>query len=236
MPDPYTYPGTNILINKFDIRDGQLLTEKENDLVYINLVTAEQYLSGKEFTVDLLKKLHYYLFGDIYEWAGQFRTINIRKAERVLDGMSVEYTDYTLLEKETARIIAALQNIECEHLETEDCADTFTKCFAELWKLHPFREGNTRTITTFMLSFLGSKNIDINVALFSEYSSYVRDSLVMASIQPYQEYQHLYKIILDAMTNHAEPERMDNSKRQDYSHINDYDVKEYHYELFETEE
>ena len=55
MPDPYTYPGTNILINKFDIRDGQLLTEKENDLVYINLVTAEQYLSGKEFTVDLLK-------------------------------------------------------------------------------------------------------------------------------------------------------------------------------------
>ena len=57
MPDPYTYPGTNILINKFDIRDGQLLTEKENDLVYINLVTAEQYLSGKEFTVDLLKKL-----------------------------------------------------------------------------------------------------------------------------------------------------------------------------------
>ena len=38
------------------------------------------------------------------------------------------------------------------------------------------------------------------------------------------------------MTNHAEPERMDNSKRQDYSHINDYDVKEYHYELFETEE
>ena len=42
MPDPYTYPGTNILINKFDIRDGQLLTEKENDLVYINVVTAEQ--------------------------------------------------------------------------------------------------------------------------------------------------------------------------------------------------
>ena len=236
MPDPYTYPGTNILINKFDIRDGQLLTEKENDLVYINLVTAEQYLSGKEFTVDLLKKLHYYLFGDIYEWAGQFRTINIRKAERVLDGMSVEYTDYTLLEKEAARIIAALQNIEWEHLETEDCADTFTKCFAELWKLHPFREGNTRTITTFMLSFLGSKNIDINAALFSEYSSYVRDSLVMASIQPYQEYQHLYKIILDAMTNHAESARMDNRKRQDYSHINDYDVKEHHYKLFETEE
>ena len=49
MPDPYTYPGTNILINKFDIRDGQLLTEKENDLVYINLVTSEQYLSGKEY-------------------------------------------------------------------------------------------------------------------------------------------------------------------------------------------
>lgn len=179
--------------------------------------------------------MHHYLFSDLYEWAGQFRTINIRKAERVLDGMSVEYTDYARLEQEAERIINNFQEKHWQDFEPEECAEMLTECFAALWKLHPFREGNTRTISTFVLHFIQTEGIEIDAFMFAKYSSYVRDSLVMASIEPYQEYEHLYKIVLDAMAGNEKP-IMKSEMEEQYTRINGYDVKDYHYEPFETEE
>lgn len=81
MPDPYLYPNTNVLINKFDIQDAKRLSEVENDLVYIKLFEVDDFMQDLSFDTAGLKALHHYLFEDIYDWAGDFRTINIFKIE-----------------------------------------------------------------------------------------------------------------------------------------------------------
>ena len=68
----------------------------------------------------------------------------------------------------------------------------------ELWSIHPFREGNTRTCITFLWHHLQGKGIDFKVALLRNKPMYVRDSLVMAN---YEQKGYLLKIISDALEN-----------------------------------
>lgn len=73
------YPGTTVLVNRFDLR-----TQEELDAVEAVLVTAkamqweEDPLCGT-FDFEHYKRIHKHLFGELYEWAGTVRTINISK-------------------------------------------------------------------------------------------------------------------------------------------------------------
>lgn len=51
------------------------------------------------FDIEHLISIHKYLFGDLYEWAGEFRDENLYKSERVLSGGSAEYADYQEIER-----------------------------------------------------------------------------------------------------------------------------------------
>lgn len=237
MSDPYLYPDTNILINKFDIRDAERLAEVENDLVYIKLFEVDEFLDGRKFNTVTLKALHRHLFEDIYAWAGEFRTINIRKYERVLPGASVDYYDHTVIKKELDAAMKDLSSMIWQKISLLERASVFSRMFARIWKIHPFREGNTRTVTTFMLGYAKQHQIEMDGSLLSKYNAYVRDSLVMASIGEYSEYDHLEKIILDAMggVEDAPENRNVSVKREKYTHINDHDVREYYYRQFDTE-
>lgn len=79
MPDPYLYPDSNVLVNKFDIRDAERLSEVENDLVYIKLFEVDETISSLTFDTEGLKALHRYLFEDVYDWAGQLRLKRISR-------------------------------------------------------------------------------------------------------------------------------------------------------------
>ncbi|MEL7610170.1 MAG: Fic family protein [Bacillota bacterium] len=237
MPDPYLYPETNILINKFNIKNAERLVEVENDLVYIKLFDVDEFLDGCKFNAATLKALHRHLFEDIYTWAGEFRTINIRKYERVLPGASVDYYDHTAIKKELDAAMKGLEAIAWQKMSLLERVSAFSRLFARIWKIHPFREGNTRTVTTFMLGYAKQQQINMDGSLLSKYNAYVRDSLVMASIGEYSEYDHLEKIILDAMGGvENTQENMDVSDKQEkYTHINEYDVSEYYYRQFDAE-
>ena len=73
------YPGTTILINKFDIRDEEKLSEIESVIPsarYAEWLNAPQ---ATTFDFDHYKAIHRFLFSDLYEWAGEVRTVNISK-------------------------------------------------------------------------------------------------------------------------------------------------------------
>ena len=73
------YPGTSVLVNKFDIRDEEKLAEVESVLVsarYAEWLNAPQATS---FDFEHYKAVHRFLFSDLYEWAGSVRTIDISK-------------------------------------------------------------------------------------------------------------------------------------------------------------
>ncbi|MCR4793776.1 MAG: hypothetical protein K5898_01085 [Ruminococcus sp.] len=73
------YPDTTVLVNKLDIREQELLNEAESIIVTSCSVKAEKELEFKDVDFEYYKGLHKLIFGDLYEWAGTVRTINISK-------------------------------------------------------------------------------------------------------------------------------------------------------------
>ena len=111
MKDKYVYPGTSVLINKFDIRDNKKLDETEYAYVSLNLTAIIE----KPFKIKSLfdiHKIHKLLFEDLYDWAGQDREINIYKDEPVLDGLSVQYSDYKEIDFNLRVLDAKFKQIE----------------------------------------------------------------------------------------------------------------------------
>lgn len=73
------YPNTSILINKLNITDQDTLDEIEQTLTSINFVDAITTIPFTNVNFDFYKSLHHKLFFELYDWAGQVRTINISK-------------------------------------------------------------------------------------------------------------------------------------------------------------
>ena len=92
MPDIYLYEDVPVLKNKLDIKDDKVLDLVEAEQSRNNMMLL--YEQGfEDFTPAGLCAIHQYLFGDIYDWAGQYRIINIAKREKLLAGRSVWYSN-----------------------------------------------------------------------------------------------------------------------------------------------
>lgn len=108
--------------------------------------------------------------------------------EQILKDMEADYTSYRLSE------IVADANL----------VDMFAVCMARLWKVHPYREGNTRTIVTFCSMFIETQGIYIESELFKDHASYMRDALVAANavfhdIGDLRKPEYLQRIVRDAL-------------------------------------
>lgn len=79
--DPYVYPGTDVLRNTRDIRDGTELQRVEADLVSVRgLRLASRSIPGN-YDLAHLQDFHRYLFEDLYEWAGELRTVVLARTD-----------------------------------------------------------------------------------------------------------------------------------------------------------
>jgi len=204
MKDPYLYPGSEILANLFDERSEQKLAEIEAAYTTLRLrQLCDNPIIGV-FNFEHLCRIHQFIFQDIFRWAGQPRIINIEKAEAVLGGISIEYSDVSDIAKHAAVACEKMNNTSWELYHKEEKVEQFSKCMAELWKIHPFREGNTRTIITFCCDFAEQNGFHLNRELFKDNSIYVRRALVAASaiftdIGDKSQPQHLIRIVRDAI-------------------------------------
>ncbi|HBF4280969.1 TPA: Fic family protein [Clostridioides difficile] len=199
MKDIYLYDDAPVLKNKFGIKDSETLEKFEAAMTHPRFVTADGIMKNERIDFEYLKKLHKHLFDDIYSWAGEPRQINIEKPEKVLNGLSVEYCDYKSVEKEATLALKELKNIKWSELDLSERAELFSKGISKLWKVHAFREGNSRTIMTFAVQFAERNGFYLDKEIFRTYSDYVRDSLVLASIGEYSEHKHLITVIKDSM-------------------------------------
>ena len=204
MLDPYVYPGTNILKNVLGIQDQQMLDDAEADYVSLRLrELAENTLEG-DYDVDHLTKMHKYIFQDIYEWAGKIRTINIEKEEPALGGLSIEYSDKTKIETDLSGILNNMVSRFWDGLSLDDRIKCFSEDLAAVWKVHGFREGNTRLAVTFCCQFIEAQGIPIDRTIFEKHSTYVRTALVAYSavfhdIGDLSKKEYLERIIRDSL-------------------------------------
>ena len=157
--EEYFYPDTRVLINNYDIRDYEELkrveaTESFERLVELNDKPLELGCGKKH-----LIELHRYIFGNIYPFAGKYRTVNITKArggflffenQKDID----EYLDYLFDET----------NERLEHCYgTSDFSEILANLYTKLIYCHPFREGNGRTIREFLREFSIEKSKELGL-------------------------------------------------------------------------
>jgi cell filamentation protein len=139
--DPYCYPGTSVLKNRLDIRDPAALSEFE---ALITAQRADEPLPLARLDVDAYRAIHRHLFGDLYEWAGEYRTIRISKGASAFC-----YPEH--IEREMARLFESLADEDwLADLAATPFAPKAAHVLAELNAIHPFREGNGRTQNVFL--------------------------------------------------------------------------------------
>jgi fido (protein-threonine AMPylation protein) len=155
--------------------------QKEADLVSQRIA---EILSEGAFSLSSVELLaiHKHLFESIYEFAGKIRDFNISKKEWVLDGDSIEYGNYASLEEMLEHDIEKEKNFSYSALtdKTERVAH-FAKFISDLWQIHPFAEGNTRTIAVFAIKYLRTFGYEVANEPFESNSWYFRNALVRAN-------------------------------------------------------
>ena len=132
---------------------------------------------------------------------------------------------YNSIDKDLSKINQTyFKNNNLKNLDKEDFIHLFTRLIAGIWKVHPFREGNTRTISAFAFLLLRQYGHTFNAELIKENAKYFRNVLVMASLKEYAEYQYLQKILVDSI---GEDNVVTSSDK--YKKIKDYNVEDYTY-------
>lgn len=183
MRDIYFYEDANILRNKLNIKNEEDLEKAEADFISSRIVELETNDIDGEVGVEFFCRIHFILFQDIYEWAGIFRKINIEKYERVLNGLSIKYEEFENIENKISEVFNYIKNSEPKKMTKEELLSYIVDISVALWKIHPFREGNTRTVILFIFKYLQKNGISIDKELFYKNSRYVRDSFVAAAFE-----------------------------------------------------
>ena len=204
MCDPYLYENTEVLKNKLDIRTQDGLNDAEADYVVYRLKELAMNPLPGEYNTEHLLRMHHYIFQDLYEWAGEPRIIAIYKEEDVLGGMSVEYSDPFDIVEDIHNILSDMRGKPWKDMDRKRATVEFCDSLARLWKVHPFREGNTRTTITFCCQYADAIGLKINRELFEKNSRYVRMALVaynayFADGSNFSKREYLEKIVYDAM-------------------------------------
>lgn len=235
--DSYVYENTNVLKNKLNIQDEQKLIETEAQVFIANFLNVSSIYDGLDFeSHKSLQSIHHFLFSELYTWAGEFRTVDIFKNERILGGLSVKYSNKNKITSDFRKVFDWSDKIlwDCENPQlTED----FSKLMTDLWRIHPFREGNTRTVSIYMKLFSEANKLGFDDELLSENPGYLREALVLAAVEEAPETEHLLKILVDALSLNGTSEG--NAEEEDagkYRVINDYDVSNYTQKPFQTDE
>ena len=168
MRDPYLYEESNVLKNKLNIKTQEELDDAEADYVVYRLKDLAMNPMPGEYNTEHLLNMHYYIFQDLYEWAGEPRIISIYKEEDILGGMSVEYSDPFDITKDIHFILADMRQKPWKEMDRKQASTEFCVSLAKLWKVHPFREGNTRTTITFCCQYADEIGLKINRELFEK--------------------------------------------------------------------
>jgi fido (protein-threonine AMPylation protein) len=159
--------------------DGDDRTE-EADKVALRIARV---LSGRAFKLSpaALLSIHKRLFEGIYEFAGSIREYNISKKEWVLNGDTVTYDDFHTIRQSLEYDFQQEKNFAYSRLDDRAAAEHIAKFISDLWQIHAFGEGNTRTVAVFTIQYLRTFGYDVSNNTFEKNAYYFRNALVRAN-------------------------------------------------------
>ena len=171
----YFYPNTDVFINNLGIKDNKELDKKEAEITFERLVELNENPIVGNFDSNHLIEIHKYIFQDLYPWAGKYRTVHTGKNNS-------SFCDY----KEIDQRLKYELNLMNEDTKNVSNIDMFKNLIADyfivLLNIHPFRDGNGRSIREFLREFtvvktralnLGEYNLDWSLVSEEELDKYM---------------------------------------------------------------
>lgn len=133
------------------------------------------------FTPAQMISIHRRLFDGIYKLAGRIRDYNITKNEWVLGGKTVYYASADTISETLNYDMGQEREFSYANMNIDDAIRHLTRFCANLWQVHAFCEGNTRTTAVFMIKYLRTLGFNVVNDVFAENSWYFRNALVRAN-------------------------------------------------------
>ena len=149
------------------------------------------------FSPEQLIAIHRRLFDGIYKFAGKIRDYNISKKEWVLRGKSVVYAGSDTIRDTLNYDFDLEKSFDYKGLGIDKSIRHITEFISNLWQIHPFGEGNTRTTAVFTIKYLHSLGFEVSNTLFADNSWYFRNALVRANYADIQQGIYEDKVYLE---------------------------------------
>lgn len=165
----------------YETKSGHDEADEEGDKAAVNIA---KILSEPSFAFSLVgvTSIHRRIFEGVFKFAGQLRKVELSKKEWVLGGnASVSYQPAIDLREAIEYDLSREKEFDYSNRPIADVIKHLAQFIADLWQIHPFREGNTRTTAVFLIKYLRSMGIPATNDMFKEHSWYFRNALVRAS-------------------------------------------------------
>ena len=171
-------------------------------------VRIAEILSEKAFNFSPTEMLniHKRLFTGIYKEAGKYREYNFTKKEWILNDDTVTYSSYETIKETIEYDFNQEKNFSYKDLSLEDSISHLSRFISNIWQVHPFCEGNTRTTAVFLIKYLRTFGFNVNDEIFADNSWYFRNALVRANYKNYkknvfEDITFLEKFLYNLLTN-----------------------------------
>ncbi len=179
----YCYPDSNVLKNKLNIRDNKLLKTAEEEITLIKQMELLKNPIKGNFSKSHLMNIHKFIFEDIYSFAGKIRREQISKADTM-------FYPPNLIDRELDKVFAKIKEKNMlKETDKEKVFDNLAYVMAELNIIHPFREGNGRSIREFIRLMAKRVGYDLN------WGNVDKEELLEASISSVDN----YKVLVDVL-------------------------------------
>ena len=179
--DFYCYPNSKVLKNKLDIQDEKTLDVAEREITGLKAVEFVSNPFSGELNFSYIKKLHKFLFGNIYDWAGEIRTIDISKGNIFCQHELIEINAEALMNELKAEDYLA---------NSSNTAEKLAYYLGDLNSIHPFREGNGRVQRLFIAELARRAGYDLDFSGITP-----REMVVASDSAFYHNYELLEQII-----------------------------------------
>lgn len=182
--DPYIDSEWNVLKNKLGITTTKELRQAETDIAIVKMVEFMKHMNF-EASVNYLKYINQYIFGDLYPFAGEIRTIELIKHEPTLQLLPMNYEKVENILSKLELVFEKIISTQYNDLSKKEQVDYISDVISEIWRIHPFREGNTRTTLIFMRALLQSYGLSFSPTQFQSYGNFhfMRNALIAATFE-----------------------------------------------------
>jgi cell filamentation protein len=170
---PYLIPGTTVLRNNFGADTRATLADLEFVATAGRIAGWHRRIADGRVGADDIdfRAVHRDLFADSYEWAGDYRVVDLRLGDE-------KFAPQSSVTSMMDRVVASARAVVTD--DHEVLADQLARLYADYNSVHPFREGNGRTGTTVLhiVAALRGRQLDLSTFSRNEWYAASRGSML----------------------------------------------------------